>query len=307
MIIDLHLHSYYSADGSCGIQELLDFFSPGDIVAITDHETIGAWEAFRTEAIQRGLTPILGVEWFSVKCHILSYFLNGIPQEFLEFMDSRRATERHCMYHLYCKLKEKYADLPEYDAVLASAPHPEGVLGLPALSVATAEAARMALIEAEDLVRAMKRRLPEGERPQPFYPEEIIAKINSWGALPALAHPYRNFGGKEGRCQEDEVESLVGRLVQAENRGIEVFTEGSDRKELNHLLLLCERFDLRPVIGSDFHSAKKGMNPASLDHIRDNLKARVRNWLLEVLKESGPLLPQEKAATKGRQRMEGKT
>ena len=40
MIIDLHLHSYYSPDGRLSIQELLDCFSKGDIVGITDHETI---------------------------------------------------------------------------------------------------------------------------------------------------------------------------------------------------------------------------------------------------------------------------
>lgn len=283
MIIDLHLHSYYSADGSCGIQELLGFFSPGDIVAITDHETIGAWEAFRTEATQRGLTPILGVEWFSVKCHILSYFLNGVPQEFLEFMNNRRATERRCMYLLYCKLKELYADLPEYEAVLASAPHPEGVLGLPALAAATAEAARMPLIEAEDLVRAMKRKLPEGKRPQPFYPEEIIAKINSWDVLPVLAHPYRNFAGRKGRRQKNEVEAAIDELVGAGIRGIEILSDGVDLSDLDHLHSLCRAHNLIGTVGSDFHSNEKGLIPASLDQIDAKLKSEINEWLARTM------------------------
>ena len=283
MIIDLHLHSYYSADGSCGIQELLDFFSPGDIVAITDHETIGAWESFRTEAVARGLVPVLGVEWFSVECHVLSYFLNGIPQEFLEFMTNRRATERCCMHLLHCKLKEMFADLPEYDVVLASARHPEGILGLPALAAATAEAARMPLIEAEDLVRAMKRKIPEGDRPQPFYPEEIIAKINSWGALPILAHPYRNSRGKNGRRLRSEVESAVDKLVGAGIRGIEVFSHGAAQSEFDHLLSLSKHKSLFATVGSDYHSSAKGLIPTSLDQIDTRLKTEVNDWLVGVM------------------------
>lgn len=283
MIIDLHLHSYYSADGFCGVEELLDFFSPGDIVAITDHETIGAWEVFRTEAAQRGLTPILGVEWFSVKCHILSYFFNDIPRDFVEFMKNRRAIERQCMLLLHGKLKDAYPDLPKYDEVLASRPHPESILGLPALAVALAKAARISFIEAEDLVRSMKRKLPEGERPQPFYPEEIIGKISSWGALPVLAHPYRNIGGDKWRSLREQVGSAIVELTQTGIRGIEVFSEGSDRPKLEHLLLLCKEMNLLPTVGSDFHSRKKGLIPASLEQVAAELKNEVKEWLVEAI------------------------
>jgi predicted metal-dependent phosphoesterase TrpH len=286
MIIDLHLHSYYSADGACGIQELMDFFNPGDIVAITDHETIGAWETFSMEAAERGLIPVLGVEWFSVKCHILSYFFNSIPQDFLEFMKNRRASEKRCMHILHGKLKEMYADLPEYDVVLSSGPHPENILGLPALASAVAYTAIKPLIEAEDMVRSVKRTIPEGERPMAYYPEEIIDKINSWGALPVLAHPYRNFGGRKGRRQRNEVEATINELVRAGVRGIEVLSGDIDVSEIDHLLSLCKGRNLFATVGSDFHSNKKGLIPASLNKVDANLKCEISEWVIAAMNTS---------------------
>ena len=90
MIIDLHTHSHYSPDGSLSIPELLNIYSAGDTVALTDHETIAGWEDFRDEARRKGITPIWGIEWFLRDyCHILCYFVHAIPQEFYDFMAER--------------------------------------------------------------------------------------------------------------------------------------------------------------------------------------------------------------------------
>ncbi len=279
MIVDLHLHSYYSADGVFSIEELLDFFSAGDIAGIADHETIGAWKAFKTEAEEKGIIPVLGVEWFSVGCHILSYFFHDIPRSFLEFMNHRRNLEKRCMYLIYRKLKDMWPDLPTYDAILTSRPHRENILGLPALATALVKTTQMPLTEAEDKIRFIKRQMPENKRPQPFYPEEIIKKINSWGALPVLAHPYRQFGGKEGRQVRDEVESTIIELVQSGIKGIEVFSEGSDHQELEHLLTICKKMNLLATVGSDFHSYTKGLIPTRLNGIDTKLKNEVKGLI----------------------------
>ena len=107
MIIDLHTHSYYSADGQYSIPELLDFFFAGDITGLTDHETVGGWEEFKVEAQKRGIRPVLGVEWFTPTCHILSYFITEIPQGFLDFMVERRNLDKNCMFLVYQDLKKK--------------------------------------------------------------------------------------------------------------------------------------------------------------------------------------------------------
>ena len=58
MIVDLHVHSYYSSDGKLTISEILEYYSPGDIVGLTDHETIGGGNEFQDEVEKRSLRPV---------------------------------------------------------------------------------------------------------------------------------------------------------------------------------------------------------------------------------------------------------
>ena len=279
MIIDLHMHSYYSPDGRYSIPQLLDMFSKGDITGLTDHETIAGWRDFAEEARNRGIKPVLGIEWFSVKCHILAYFLNDVPENFYGYMRERRATERSCMRVLYETFKRKYPLLEPYDEVLRLRAHPEKVLGLPALSEAVSNAAGIERLEAEDMVRKEKKRIPFAARPAPFYPEEIIEKILKWDAVPVLAHPYRNFQGTAGRQNKKDVEKKIRELFEFGIRGLDVYSWNSNQSELDHLLRLCDELKLVPVIGSDFHHINKGLNPKDLNTLDETLIKRVNEWI----------------------------
>jgi 3',5'-nucleoside bisphosphate phosphatase len=283
MIIDLHMHSYYSPDGRYSIQRLLDLYSEGDIAGLTDHETIGGWREFEKEAINRGIKPVLGVEWFLKECHILSYFLNGVSEHFCEFMKDRRRTEESCMRFLHAKFAKIYPQLLPYEEVLKLRAHPENILGKPALSDALAKAANIDRIKAEDMVRKEKNKMQVGVmRPMPFYPEEIIDKIIEWNAFPVLAHPYRNFGGREGRQAIKAVEERVRDLYNKGIKGIDVYSWNSDEEELDHLLGLCDELRLVPVIGSDFHyrnSQNKGLDPKELETLDEQILKRVEKWI----------------------------
>lgn len=282
MIIDLHTHSYYSADGQYSIVELLDFFSAGDIAALTDHETVGGWEEFRSEAQQRRIRPILGVEWFAYKCHILCYFVNEIPQSFMDFMTDRRNKEKSCMYLVYQQLKKSYPALATYDEVIALRPHPEKILGLPALAQALAKTmAILDISEAEDIVRKEKRKLPEGTvRPMPFYAEELIDKINSWHAVSVLAHPYRKSGGQIGRKSKDEVEEKIRTLAKEGLVGVELFSDGSTKEEVEHLICLCDELGLKSSVGSDKHSPGKSSEKTKDGYFNGVAMERVTKWLI---------------------------
>jgi len=279
MTIDLHMHSHYSPDGRYSIPKLLDLFSEGDIAGLTDHETIGGWEEFEKEAENRGIKPILGVEWFSDKCHILSYFLNNVPDNFYEFMWNRRAIEKSCMRVLYETFKEQFPQLKPYDEVLELRAHPESILGKPALSDAVSITAGIERTQAEDMVRKEKQRIPFGARPTPFYPEEIIEKILKWDAVPVLAHPYRNFGGRAGRQNKKDVEKQIRELCEFGIRGLDVYSWNSNQSELDHLIGLCDELKLVPVIGSDFHHINKGLNPKDLNALDETLIKRVNEWI----------------------------
>ncbi len=280
MIIDLHTHSYYSADGQYSIPELLDFFSAKDIAGLTDHETIAGWEEFETEAKKRGIKPVLGLEWFAYKCHILCYFLNEVPQDFLDYMADRRKMEKSCMFQVCQELKKKTPELLSYEKILALKAHPEEILGLPALGQAISNTMNISETEAEDIARKEKRKLPMGTvRPMPFYPDELIEKINAWNAISVLAHPYRKSGGQIGRKSRDEVEENIRTLAKAGLMGVELFSDGSTREEVEHLLSLCDELGLKPGAGSDKHSPGKSSELINDEYFKDLAIKRVKKWL----------------------------
>ena len=280
MIIDLHTHSYYSADGKYSIPELLDFFSAEDIAGLTDHETIGGWEEYKAVANKRRIKPVLGLEWFAYKCHILCYFINEVPQEFLDYMADRRKLEKSCMFQVYQELKKKYPVLPSYEKIMALRPHPEGILGLPALGQALSKTMNISKLDAEDIARKEKRKLPMGTvRPMPFYTEDLIEMINSWNGVSVLAHPYRKSGGQIGRKSRDKVEEKIRTLAKAGLRGVELFSDGSTKEEVEHLLSLCDELGLVAGAGSDKHTPGKSSDLTNDDYFKEIAIKRVKEWL----------------------------
>ncbi|MBT6047195.1 MAG: hypothetical protein HOG49_10265 [Candidatus Scalindua sp.] len=275
MIVDLHLHSYYSHDGKHAMSSLLDLFSAGDIAGIADHETIGGWDEFKSNALKRGITPVLGVEWYanSGEDHILSYFTDNIPPDFLDFMHNRRKVEKKCMHLVYNNFKNRYPDLPSYEELLKSIPHPEGILGVTSLAVAVSKTTTMQFKEAVRSVWDVKNILPQSDQQTTFSTDEIIIKINNWNAVSILAHPY-------AKHLKNDVEKKIRNLCGYDLKGIEVFSGGTKDYEVAHLMLLCEELDLLVSLGSDYHCEGSGLKPSTLDKINPNILSEVNKWLV---------------------------
>lgn len=303
MIIDLHVHSHYSSDGKLTIPELLDYYSPGDIVGIADHETIGGWAEFRIESKKRGIRPILGIEWFAGEHHILSYFLKGVTDDFQRYMAKRRSKENKCMQYVYTAFKKKFNTLPPYDELIKLAPHPEKILSVPALANAILKVSKINFKKAVYEIRAERRNLPEGQQQETFFANEIIEKINSWGAVSILAHPYYE---KDTQLTNEEVEKKIRLFSKYGIQGVEVFAGKESKNTQDFLLSLCENLNLFPSIGSDFHYQNKnlgqaegirkikgnigiefhgqgkGLNPRYLDNVDLFLKKRAEEWIMNT-------------------------
>jgi len=303
MIIDLHTHSHFSPDGKLTIPELLNYYSKGDIVSIADHETIGGWDEFTTEAEKRGIRPRLGVEWFAGEHHILSYFLKRVPDDFLRYMAKRRNKEKKCMQHVYAVFKKKYNALPLYDELMKMKPHPEKILSVSVLANEISKVSKNHFKEAVHNIRAVRRSLPEDQQQETFFADQIIKKINSWGAVSILAHPYY---GNDTELTNYKVEKNIRTFKQFGIQGIEVISGRINEKMEKHILSLCDELDIQPSVGSDFHyEAKdlnqekeirkikgnigfdfhdqgKGLNPKYLQNIDLDLKKRVEEWILNT-------------------------
>lgn len=300
MILDLHTHSYYSSDGKLSIPELLDYYSKGDIVGLTDHETIGGWDEFKSEAEKRGIRPILGVEWFAGAHHVLSYFLKGESEDFLRYMAKRRSKEKKCMQHVYTVFKKKYDAIPPYDELIKKTPHPEKILSVSVLADEISKVSKNHFKDVVQNIRGVRRNLPEDQQQETFFANEIIEKINSWGAVSILAHPYYE---KDAQLTNDDVEKKIKLFSQYGIQGIEVFSGKVDEKKQDFLIFLCKNLSLFPSIGSDFHyqtkalnqveeiriikgnigiefhGQGKGLNPKYLNNVDLNLKKRVEEWI----------------------------
>jgi len=277
MIIDLHTHSYYSSDGKLAIPELLDYYSPGDIVAITDHETIGGWDEFKIEAEKRGIQPVLGLEWFAGEHHILSYFLNCVPDDFRKYMKKRRSKEKKCMQYVYKVFKKDNIELPSYDELMKMKPHPEKILSVPVLADSISKVLNKRFKEAVQNIRGIRRTIPEGQQQETFFANEIIKKINAWGAVSILAHPYYE---KDTILTDDDIEKKIRTFAQYKIRGVEVISGRINEKRGKYILSLCDDLDLHPSVGSDFHFLGKGLEPKHLQEITLGLRKRVEKWLM---------------------------
>jgi len=280
MIIDLHTHSYYSADGKLSISELLSFYSKGDIVALTDHETIAGWPEFKEEALKKGIRPIFGVEWFIKNCcHILSYFVSEIPQNFREFMIDRRNKERCSMHLLYDSAKLRFPSLSPYEEILASEIHPENIVGMAALAKHISLNSGIAFKEIVTMMREEKGKLAEDVKPITFKPDELIIKIREWNGISVLAHPFKHPIERSGRQNGIDVERKVRELAGLGIQGIELYSDGSSLPELEQLLGLAHDLGLFVSIGSDYHSKERGLNPSDLEELDDSVKNEVIRWL----------------------------
>ncbi len=276
MIIDLHVHSYYSPDGKLTIPELLDHYSPGDIVGIADHETIGGWDEFKIESEKRGIRPVFGIEWFAGKHHVLSYFLNGVSDSFKDYMTKRRNKEKKCMRQIYNIFKSQYIDLPRYNELLMKVSHPEKILSVTVLADAISTVSGKEFKNAVYMIRAERGKLPENQKQETFLVNEIITKIKEWNAVSILAHPYYE---KYSLLNSHDVEDKIRLISQYGLSGIEVISGGRNDKTKKHLLTLCDELNLLASIGSDFHYNDKGLNPKKLNDIDKDVIRKMRRWL----------------------------
>ena len=97
--IDLHLHTTVS-DGRSSPAELVAEAAGAGLstIAVTDHDTIGAWPHVSAEARARGLSCIPGIEITSVHAgrdvHLLAYFIDPDDGELEAFLARQRADRR---------------------------------------------------------------------------------------------------------------------------------------------------------------------------------------------------------------------
>ncbi len=245
--IDLHTHSNCS-DGALSPAALvaLAVARRVELLALTDHDSIGGCEAARAACAGTAVRFVAGAElscqWRDREIHVVGLELDiadaGLEAHFAALLERRR--ER--MLAMTQRLARAGLPGPRLAEMTLSVPLP------------TRTHLARALCElgiADDVQQAFDRWLKRG---RPGYVaaewptlETAVQRIRSAGGFPVLAHPHR-YQMSHGVLRE-----LVAEFKAAGGLGLEISLPGMAAGDADRAASLARRFGLEGSVGSDFH------------------------------------------------------
>jgi 3',5'-nucleoside bisphosphate phosphatase len=251
-LIDLHTHTDES-DGTYTPEQLIAEAVAARLEAlgITDHDTLAGYDAARPLAEAAELDLVCGIE-LSTKLrgrsvHLLGYFLGAPPtQAFRDWLREMQISRRDRNVRLVAKLRSMGMEVPlaEVEArgkSLAGRPHFAQVMVERGYVTDTRQAFDDYLDES---AKAYVDRL------EPSF-AEAVQRIVDGGGLPSLPHPVRVPRNGE------RFESLMGEMLAAGLRGIEVYHSDHSPEDERFFERLAKQYQLAITGGSDFHGALK--------------------------------------------------
>ena len=248
MSIDLHLHSLFS-DGTHTPHELIALAQMHGLtaVSITDHDSIeGIAEAF-VAGEETGVEVVAGIELSVVfgthHFHLLGYFFDHNDEEFQRKIGVLQEARNIRNDKIMSKLQQMGIAIHGDDVAKMSL---TGQTGRPHIAqVLVAKGVVKSMDEAFE--RYLKR--GAGAYVSRFvYPAaEAIEMIKRSGGLAVLAHPLQLCPGYQ------ELQLLVGRLVDCGLDGLEIYYPGYSAKVRKNLKKIAKRYDMVISGGSDFH------------------------------------------------------
>jgi predicted metal-dependent phosphoesterase TrpH len=244
--IDLHLHTAAS-DGSLSPRELVvEAAAQGvTLLAVTDHDTVGAVAEAVAAGSEFGVTVIPGVEIAvdsaSRDIHLLGYYLRW-GDEALQAALARLRGEREARNaRIVEKLRELKVpvDLARVQEISGS-----GSVGRPHIAAALVEAGHVAS-QSEAFWRYLGRGKPAFVSRVRLPVAEALRIITGAGGLAALAHAAKM--GSVGAVLE-----TLGEGVE----GLEVFHSDHTREDTEWLLKLARERSLLVTGGTDSHGPR---------------------------------------------------
>jgi len=274
-MLELHCHTTYS-DGTLTPAELVKKAAQTGVkvLAITDHDTLSAWdEAFATAA-NYDIEIVPGVELSTVhngrSLHILGFYPNRnlLYPALTERLAGRKRRAEQMVANLAAL--GYHIELPQLGEGIAP--------GRPHIAAAMVKAGIVKSSQ-EAFERFLGDDRPAYVNYDKFSIVEGISLLRESGAVPVWAHPYLFRGGA--------VEEVLKELVAAGLMGVEVYHPNQTQKEQKNLLNLCSKYGLLVTGGSDYH----GPNPGAKTEERVLNELHLPLELLAPLKKVAATLP----------------
>lgn len=258
MLIDLHTHSNAS-DGTDSPSELIDkAISKGlDLIALTDHDTVGGWDeattALKKHESNSKLELVLGSE---VSCqgedgtsiHMLGLLFDPNYTPLISEFEKTRENRITRMSRIISRLNEAGIEITIEE--VNAQKRGDATLGRPHLADALVARGHVASRE-----EAFNIFLHNGSK---FYinhyspsPEVAIRLIKEAGGVAVIAHPLASRSGRK-----IDLETL-NQLIKAGLDGIEVDHRDHNEMERSELMRLAIEHDLVVTGSSDYHGTGK--------------------------------------------------
>ncbi|MEV4489029.1 PHP domain-containing protein [Micromonospora coxensis] len=254
--IDLHAHSTAS-DGTLTPAELVRAAADAglDVVAITDHDTTGGWDA-AVRALPPGLTLIRGAEiscrWHGVEpavpLHLLAYLFDPGHPELVDELARVRAAREVRGERIVRLLQADGIDISWSEIITAAG---GGTVGRPHIAAALIRAGLVgSTTEAFGPDWLGERyRLPKDD----IDVFRAVELVRAAGGVPVFAHPRAT---RRGRIVPDE---LIVALADAGLAGLEADHEDHSPAEAAHVRALAADLGLLVTGSSDFHGTHKSV------------------------------------------------
>lgn len=242
--VDLHLHSTAS-DGGLPPSEVVYFALRRrlDVIALTDHDTIGGIPEARAAAQNTPLTVLNGIELSTLQSDgrlvdLLGYLFDPEDSHLRARLTALRDGRRARAAAMVDRLAALGAPVSlERVRELAAG----GSVGRPHIARALVEAGHV-LTRREAFERYIGDDGPAYIPHRQFTIAEAIALLHAAGGVAVLAHP----------CRVEDYEARIGEWVEQGLDGLEVYYPGQDIKATQ---AVARSYGLIMTGGSDFHRA----------------------------------------------------
>lgn len=246
---DLHCHSNMS-DGLLSPLELVQraVDNKVEILAITDHDTIGAYSDL-VQFSQFDIKMVSGIElscrWSGVAIHVVGLGFN---------LEKIKAAETHQM-QVRMERAERIARLLEKRGI--SNALQKVLVACNGGAPGRLHFARLCVSEGlfEKEADAFKKFLGAGKPGdiKSGWPEleQVVHWITQAGGIAVIAHPHKY------KMTNSKLKRLLDDFTNAGGKALEVSGSGVDSQKRQYLAQLCDQYELYGSRGSDFHSPEQ--------------------------------------------------